>query len=60
MLVEPKTSPQPVSGRGIFGILTGILTFLFFLLLPGCDPSVAALAAGNIFVPLINKAAKGR
>lgn len=60
MLVEPKTSPQSVSGRGIFGILTGILTFLFFLFLPGCDPSVAALAAGNIFVPFINSFKKAK
>ncbi|MCM8779364.1 MAG: RnfABCDGE type electron transport complex subunit D [Candidatus Omnitrophica bacterium] len=55
MLVEPKTSPQNARARLIYGILTAILVFLLFSLVPQYDSHILALAFANLFVPLVNK-----
>ena len=59
MLVEPKTSPITRNGRIIYGVLTGIFSSLFILVVPVHDPSVMGLALSNLFVPVINNKVKG-
>ena len=59
MLVEPKTSPTTRNGRIIYGVLTGIFSSLFILVVPVHDPSVMGLALSNLFVPVINNKVKG-
>lgn len=59
MLVEPKTSPANRKGRIIYGVLTGIFSSGFIMLLPGYDPSVTGLALSNLLVPVINSKVKG-
>lgn len=55
MLVEPMTSPIKRNGRIIYGIVTGIFSSTFLLIIPSYDPSILALACANLFVPIINK-----
>ena len=59
MLVEPKTSPRTRNGRIIYGVLTGIFSSLFIVVVPVHDPSVMGLALSNLFVPIINNKVKG-
>ncbi|MCM8809501.1 MAG: RnfABCDGE type electron transport complex subunit D [Candidatus Omnitrophica bacterium] len=54
MLVEPKTSPVKRVGRIVYGVLTGIFSSIFVLIIPTYDPSVLGLGLANLFVPIIN------
>ena len=54
MLIEPKTNPSQRNQRIIYGILAAALLISLHFFIPRHD-IVLALAAGNIFVPVLNK-----
>lgn len=54
MLIEPKTNPAAGNQRIVYGIVVAVLFIILHLFTPQHD-IVLALAAGNVFVPLLNK-----
>jgi len=54
MLTEPRTNPMQRKQRIAYGIIVAVLLVLFNFAIPQHDLPLA-LAAGNIFVPVLNK-----
>lgn len=53
MLIEPKTSPGDVKIGLLYGLLVGILYFLFAQTM--LDPLVTSLLVGNLGARLLQK-----
>lgn len=55
MVVEPKTSPNSMVGRILFGFLLGVLSGMLIIFLPQYDAFLISLLVLNVLVPVINK-----